>query len=116
MRPAWAGASFVACVMPLGSFLFDASITHARRMAAGETRYKAHRSHFYQRATDLGFSHRAVTLSDYALTAAGGGFGLMYLRAGSSAGRAAAVAAWAALHMGAAAAIHVAQRRRERRA
>ena len=108
------GVSFVACVMPLGSFLFDASITLVRRMAAGETWYKAHRSHFYQRATDLGFSHRAVTLSDYALTAAGGGLGLLYMRAGSSAGRAAVVAAWAGLHFAVAGAIYMAQRRRER--
>jgi UDP-N-acetylmuramyl pentapeptide phosphotransferase/UDP-N-acetylglucosamine-1-phosphate transferase len=37
-------------------YLADASLTLARRLAAGERVWQAHRTHFYQRATDGGFS------------------------------------------------------------
>jgi UDP-N-acetylmuramyl pentapeptide phosphotransferase/UDP-N-acetylglucosamine-1-phosphate transferase len=37
-------------------YLADATLTLARRIAKGEPFWAAHRTHFYQRATDNGFS------------------------------------------------------------
>lgn len=44
-----------AIVLPL-YYLADATITLLRRLAGGEPIWQAHRSHFYQLATDRGFS------------------------------------------------------------
>jgi UDP-N-acetylmuramyl pentapeptide phosphotransferase/UDP-N-acetylglucosamine-1-phosphate transferase len=44
-----------AILLPL-YYLADATITVARRLAHGEPITQAHRSHFYQRAADRGFS------------------------------------------------------------
>jgi UDP-N-acetylmuramyl pentapeptide phosphotransferase/UDP-N-acetylglucosamine-1-phosphate transferase len=48
-----------AVLLPL-YYLMDATITLARRLARGERVWQAHRTHFYQRATDNGFSVRQV--------------------------------------------------------
>jgi UDP-N-acetylmuramyl pentapeptide phosphotransferase/UDP-N-acetylglucosamine-1-phosphate transferase len=48
-----------ALILPL-YYLLDATITLMRRMARGERFWQAHRSHFYQRATDNGFSVLAI--------------------------------------------------------
>jgi UDP-N-acetylmuramyl pentapeptide phosphotransferase/UDP-N-acetylglucosamine-1-phosphate transferase len=48
-----------ALLLPL-YYLADASVTLSRRMVRGEPFWIAHRSHFYQRATDNGFSVLAV--------------------------------------------------------
>lgn len=50
-----AGEGAAALLLPL-YYLADASITLTRRLAAGERFWQAHRSHFYQRAGDMGFS------------------------------------------------------------
>jgi UDP-N-acetylmuramyl pentapeptide phosphotransferase/UDP-N-acetylglucosamine-1-phosphate transferase len=44
-----------ALLLPL-YYLADATLTLARRIARGEPFWAAHRTHFYQRATDNGFS------------------------------------------------------------
>jgi UDP-N-acetylmuramyl pentapeptide phosphotransferase/UDP-N-acetylglucosamine-1-phosphate transferase len=44
-----------ALILPL-YYLADATITLGLRIANGERVWQAHRSHFYQRATDNGFS------------------------------------------------------------
>jgi UDP-N-acetylmuramyl pentapeptide phosphotransferase/UDP-N-acetylglucosamine-1-phosphate transferase len=49
------GALAAALLLPL-YYLADATVTLARRLIAGEKVWQAHRSHFYQRATDGGFS------------------------------------------------------------
>lgn len=101
----------VALLMPFGSFLIDATVTLGRRVAAGETWYKAHRSHFYQRATNLGLSHRTVSLADYSLTVAGAGAGALYaFGPASTAVRVAVIAAWAGLHLACIGAIEKAER------
>jgi Fuc2NAc and GlcNAc transferase len=51
----------LAWVLLAGVFVFDATATLLRRLLRGEKVYEAHRSHAYQRATDAGFSHAAVT-------------------------------------------------------
>jgi UDP-N-acetylmuramyl pentapeptide phosphotransferase/UDP-N-acetylglucosamine-1-phosphate transferase len=53
------GHMAAAVILPL-YYLLDATITLARRIARGERFWQAHRSHFYQRATDNGFSVPAV--------------------------------------------------------
>jgi UDP-N-acetylmuramyl pentapeptide phosphotransferase/UDP-N-acetylglucosamine-1-phosphate transferase len=61
-----------ALILPLYYFA-DASITLLRRLARGERVWQAHRTHFYQRATDNGFSVpqivRMVFLTNLALVA-----------------------------------------------
>ena len=44
----------MALLLPL-YYLSDATVTLLRRLAFGEPVWAAHRSHFYQRATDNGF-------------------------------------------------------------
>jgi Fuc2NAc and GlcNAc transferase len=47
----------------LAIFLFDATATLVRRVAAGERFFEAHRRHAYQRAVQAGYSHQQVTAS-----------------------------------------------------
>jgi len=49
------GGHAAAILLPL-YYLADSTITLFRRASNGETLWQAHRSHFYQRATDRGFS------------------------------------------------------------
>jgi UDP-N-acetylmuramyl pentapeptide phosphotransferase/UDP-N-acetylglucosamine-1-phosphate transferase len=49
------GEPAAALLLPL-YYLADATVTLIRRIAAGEPFWQAHRSHFYQRAGDNGFS------------------------------------------------------------
>jgi UDP-N-acetylmuramyl pentapeptide phosphotransferase/UDP-N-acetylglucosamine-1-phosphate transferase len=53
LRLARDGQPAAAFLLPL-YYLADASVTLIRRVAAGEPFWQAHRSHFYQRACDLG--------------------------------------------------------------
>ena len=55
-----------ALLLPL-YYLTDATITLFRRVAAGERFWDAHRSHYYQRATDNGLSVRQVVASVFLL-------------------------------------------------
>jgi Fuc2NAc and GlcNAc transferase len=51
----------VVWVILLGVFVFDATVTLARRAMRGERVYAAHRNHAYQRAVRAGRSHRFVS-------------------------------------------------------
>ena len=55
-----------ALLLPL-YYLADATITLFRRLVNGERFWDAHRSHFYQRATDNGFSVRQVVAEIFLL-------------------------------------------------
>jgi UDP-N-acetylmuramyl pentapeptide phosphotransferase/UDP-N-acetylglucosamine-1-phosphate transferase len=55
-----------AVVMPL-YYLADATITLFRRLVRGEPFWQAHRTHFYQRATDNGFTTIAVVARVFAV-------------------------------------------------
>jgi UDP-N-acetylmuramyl pentapeptide phosphotransferase/UDP-N-acetylglucosamine-1-phosphate transferase len=55
-----------ALLLPL-YYLADATITLFRRIATGQRFWDAHRSHFYQRATDNGFSVRQVVTNVFLL-------------------------------------------------
>jgi len=50
-------------------YLADATVTLLRRLLRGEQFWTAHRSHFYQRATDNGFTVMAVVSKVFALNA-----------------------------------------------
>ena len=52
---------FLVLVLPFANFILDTTFTLFRRMLGGEKWYHAHRSHVYQRMTDLGMTHRKVT-------------------------------------------------------
>jgi UDP-N-acetylmuramyl pentapeptide phosphotransferase/UDP-N-acetylglucosamine-1-phosphate transferase len=63
-----AGQGYVAAaiLLPL-YYLADASATLLRRLRAGEKVWQAHRSHFYQRAIDGGFSVREIVARVFVL-------------------------------------------------
>jgi UDP-N-acetylmuramyl pentapeptide phosphotransferase/UDP-N-acetylglucosamine-1-phosphate transferase len=54
LQLAWHGQVVAALLLPL-YYIGDATLTLLRRMSRGEAFWVAHRSHFYQRATDNGF-------------------------------------------------------------
>jgi len=58
-----------AMLLPL-YYLSDATVTLLRRLTRGEPVWAAHRSHFYQRATDNGFTVLRVTGEVFALNIA----------------------------------------------
>jgi UDP-N-acetylmuramyl pentapeptide phosphotransferase/UDP-N-acetylglucosamine-1-phosphate transferase len=55
-----------AILLPL-YYLADATLTLLRRIARREPFWQAHRTHFYQRATDLGFSVREIIARVFAV-------------------------------------------------
>lgn len=56
------GVSFTAAALPLLSFVSDAALAVIRRAAKGERFFATrHKSHFYQRLNQQGWSHAAVT-------------------------------------------------------
>ena len=60
LRLALGGQPVAGLILPL-YYLADATITLARRLWRGEDVTQAHRTHFYQRATDLGWKVPAIT-------------------------------------------------------
>lgn len=54
------GVQPLAAVAPLVIYLADTGLTLLRRMVKRERWYEAHRTHVYQRLTDLGLSHLSV--------------------------------------------------------
>ena len=58
LQLAWHQHLIAALLLPL-YYLTDATLTLLRRIARREPFWAAHRSHFYQRATDNGFTVRA---------------------------------------------------------
>jgi UDP-N-acetylmuramyl pentapeptide phosphotransferase/UDP-N-acetylglucosamine-1-phosphate transferase len=69
LQLAVAGHLAAALILPL-YYLADATVTLVRRLAAGEPFWEAHRSHFYQRALDNGFTVPAVIARVFALNLA----------------------------------------------
>jgi UDP-N-acetylmuramyl pentapeptide phosphotransferase/UDP-N-acetylglucosamine-1-phosphate transferase len=66
LQLAWHQQFAAALLLPL-YYLADATVTLLRRMARREPFWAAHRSHFYQRATDNGFSVSRVVSEVFAL-------------------------------------------------
>jgi len=63
---AWHQHLIAALLLPL-YYLADATLTLSRRIARREPFWAAHRSHFYQRATDNGFGASQVVGEVFAL-------------------------------------------------
>jgi len=72
-----------AVLLPL-YYLADATITLMRRLANGEQVMQAHRSHFYQRALDVGFSVDQVVARVFVLNLALGLLALLTVLRGSA--------------------------------
>jgi UDP-N-acetylmuramyl pentapeptide phosphotransferase/UDP-N-acetylglucosamine-1-phosphate transferase len=70
------GHLVAAVVMPL-YYLADATITLFRRLARREPFWEGHRTHFYQRATDKGFSTMAVVARVFAVNIGLGALAIM---------------------------------------
>jgi Fuc2NAc and GlcNAc transferase len=56
------GISILLWLILYGTFIFDSSVTLARRIYAGEIWYQAHRSHAYQRLHQTDWPHSKVLL------------------------------------------------------
>ncbi|WP_239468087.1 MraY family glycosyltransferase [Microvirga arvi] len=72
------GALAAAILLPL-YYLMDATITLLRRLARREKVWEAHRSHFYQKATDNGFSALSVSAHVFGLNLVLAGLAAMTL-------------------------------------
>ena len=81
---AWHGQPVAALLLP-GYYLADSTITLFRRIARREQFWSAHRSHFYQRATDNGFTVPQVTGEVFALNLVLALLAIVTVRAGSMA-------------------------------
>jgi UDP-N-acetylmuramyl pentapeptide phosphotransferase/UDP-N-acetylglucosamine-1-phosphate transferase len=66
LQLAWDQHLTAALLLPL-YYLADATLTLLRRIAKGEPFWAAHRSHYYQRATDNGFTVKRVVSETFAL-------------------------------------------------
>jgi UDP-N-acetylmuramyl pentapeptide phosphotransferase/UDP-N-acetylglucosamine-1-phosphate transferase len=54
-------------VLVFSPFIVDATVTLVRRTMKGERVWEAHRSHYYQRLVQAGWSHRRTVLWEYVL-------------------------------------------------
>lgn len=81
---AWRGQPAAALLLP-AYYLADATITLFRRIARREQFWSAHRSHFYQRATDNGFTVPRVIGEVFALNLVLALLAILTVRAGSMA-------------------------------
>ncbi|MCG2643487.1 MULTISPECIES: MraY family glycosyltransferase [Bradyrhizobium] len=79
---AWHGQPAAALLLP-AYYLADSTITLFRRIARREQFWSAHRSHFYQRATDNGFSVPRVVGDVFVLNLVLAALALLTVRAGS---------------------------------
>jgi UDP-N-acetylmuramyl pentapeptide phosphotransferase/UDP-N-acetylglucosamine-1-phosphate transferase len=60
-------SGWAAAILLPGYYLFDATFTLVRRMLRRDNIFEAHRQHFYQQATQRGFSHAGACLAILAL-------------------------------------------------
>ena len=81
-----------ALLLPL-YYLMDATITLFRRLSRKEKVWQAHRTHFYQRATDNGFSVTEVTAQVFAVNIVLAALALICVRLNTPASEIACLAA-----------------------
>ena len=67
------GVPAFVTILLMGGVLGDAALTLVRRMIQRKRIFTAHRTHYYQRLTDLGHSHKQVALLEYFIAALLGG-------------------------------------------
>ena len=80
---AWRGQAAAALLLP-AYYLADSTITLFRRIARREQFWSAHRSHFYQRATDNGFTVPRVVSETFALNLVLAVLAIASVRSGSA--------------------------------
>jgi UDP-N-acetylmuramyl pentapeptide phosphotransferase/UDP-N-acetylglucosamine-1-phosphate transferase len=81
---AFSGHLVAALILPLYYFA-DATITLGRRVVRGEAFWQAHRTHFYQRATDNNFSVHEILIRVFFVNLGLGALALVAVAARSSA-------------------------------
>ena len=81
---AWQGQFVASLLLPL-YYLADATLTLLRRMIKGEEFWSAHRSHFYQRATNNGFTVAQVIGHVFAVNVALGAMAVASVNVGPAA-------------------------------
>ncbi|MDN3274898.1 glycosyltransferase family 4 protein [Frankia sp. RB7] len=79
---AWRGQPAAALLLP-AYYLADSTVTLFRRIVRCEKFWAAHRSHFYQRATDNGFTVPRVIGTVFALNLVLAGLAILTVRTGS---------------------------------
>ena len=79
-------------------FIVDASVTLLRRLLSGESIWRAHRAHYYQRLVLAGWSRRRLALAAYALMAAAGASALAALGQDAEV-QCAIILAWGAIYV-----------------
>jgi UDP-GlcNAc:undecaprenyl-phosphate GlcNAc-1-phosphate transferase len=67
-------------ILLLGTFLFDTVVTLGRRILRRKKWYLSHREHYYQKMTNLGFSHSQITFGEYGITFCLGFSALLYIQ------------------------------------
>ena len=100
LQLAWQHHLAAALLLPL-YYLADATLTLLRRMVRGEPFWIAHRSHFYQRATDNGFTVMQVVVEVFTVNLGLAALAAFSIKAPSP------TAAYALLALGAAAVVSV---------
>ena len=98
LRLAWFDVPFIAVMLPLLPFLLDTSATIVRRAKRRERLFSAHRTHYYQRLTDLGWTHLGVTAL-WSVMAVISAAGAVVYTLVSDPGRVAIVAALVVVHV-----------------
>ena len=83
---------FPVLALPFANFILDTTFTLFRRLIQREKWYQAHRSHLYQRMTNLGMSHARVTGLELIMAVISCLAAVLYLRSGMQ-GRILAVSA-----------------------
>ena len=83
LQLAWQQQLAAAVLLPL-YYLADATLTLFRRLVRREPFWAAHRSHFYQRATDNGFTVLRVVSEVFALNIVLAALAIASIRAGST--------------------------------
>ena len=78
-------------------FVVDATVTLVKRARRGEKVWEAHRTHYYQRLVQMGWSHRELASAEYMLMAVAALSALM-LRVAHPIAVAALLIAWAGLY------------------
>jgi len=78
-------------------FVVDATVTLLRRVSRGDKVWQAHRTHYYQRLVQAGWSHRKTVLAEYGLMLAAGMSAMLMLANRIPA--AAGLIAWAIIYI-----------------
>lgn len=78
VRCAESGVDPIRAALPLLPFVLDTGVTLVRRAIRRERVFRAHRIHYYQRLTTVGWSHAAVSSLWALLAAAGAAMALLW--------------------------------------